>query len=345
LARVLVTGARGFIGQQLVRALVHQSANITCLDRSPTAPDALSKLPVRRLHGDVRDAAAMERAVRKVDCIFHLAGATAPRSLVTARAVNVHGSWNIASAAARQTTPPKIIYVSSLAVAGPGAQAVTETSACHPVSIYGQTKLEAEEALAKWSLKLPVTIVRPPGVFGTGDRNLLRLFQSVLRGWNFHCGRTFRYSLLHVDDLVPALLAAETIGQRLRGEDDPERAGVYYVADAEAVSFPELASRIARCLECPEPRQVRVPPLVGWTGATCGEFVQWALGRRVYFNRDKAREAYGGSWICDPARAEKELRFSPAADLTERLEQTRIAYEQAGWLMRQQRGGEPKSAP
>lgn len=330
--RVLVTGARGFIGRRLVRALQELDVEVTCMDRTPARADALSDLDVRRVYGDVRDAGTAAAAVRDAEAIVHLAAATAPRSESEAHQINVVGTRTVADAAAACTTPPVLVYVSSLAVAGPNPIAVTESMACRPVSIYGRTKLAAEQELAGLAARLPVTIVRPPCVFGPGDRNLLGLFQSVRRGWNLYSDPDYQYSFLYVDDLVATLMAAVDRGRRLVGVADPARTGIYYTADPHPVTFPELASLVATCVGRKRVRQIRVPRAIGWTAATAGECLQWATRRRLFFNRDKAREAYGGSWVCDPQRAREQLDVVTRVPLVERLMETTTFYRSAGWL-------------
>jgi nucleoside-diphosphate-sugar epimerase len=329
---VLVTGARGFIGRRLVRTLIAREFEVVCLDRTPPRHDTLEGLPVRRVTGDIRRLETLRGVCQGVDCVFHLAAATSPRSLASARAINVDGTRNLAQLALQQNTPPVLIFVSSLAVAGPYPEPVTETSPCHPVSAYGRTKLEAEAALNDYARQAAITIVRPPCVFGPADRNLLSLFRAVRRGWNLCAASDYRYSFLHVDDLVAGLMAARERGLRLRGATDAQRQGVYYLADPQAVSFPELANLIAAMLGRTRVRHVCIPRVVGWTAAVWGETARRLAGRRVYFNIDKAREAYGGSWMCDATRARLQLDFAPAASLAQRLEETKTDFQTAGWL-------------
>jgi nucleoside-diphosphate-sugar epimerase len=292
----------------------------------------LSDLPVRRVTVDLRDPRALADSLRGAACVYHLAAATAPRSLAEARAINVQGTRALATAAAQQPDVPVFIYVSSLAAAGPSDVPATEDSTCHPVSVYGRTKLEAEQALCALSDRVPITVVRPPGVFGPGDPNLRAMFRSIHKGWNFYTRSDFRYSLIYVEDLVTALLAAWYRGRRLRGDDDPLRQGLYYVADPQAVTFPELARLIAACVARDRVRQVRVPRGLAWIAATLGEGLQRTVGCRVYLNRDKVREAYAGSWMCDPARARQQLGIESAADLSQRLADTADSLRQSGWL-------------
>jgi nucleoside-diphosphate-sugar epimerase len=332
MVRALVTGARGFIGQRLVRALIERETRVVCLDRTPATQDALSGLGVERVTSDIRDGAAIDRAMRGVEWVFHLAAATAPRTLAESRAVNVEGTRAMAAVAAGQSRPPVFVHVSSLAAAGPSGTMLCESSPCRPVSCYGQSKWEAEKALESFADRLSVTIVRPPCVFGRGDRNLLRLYKLIRRGWELHADPGYQYSFLHVDDLVEGLMAAATIGRRLQPPPNKEHAGVYFLADPQPVTFPELSAMIAQCLDCPRVRHVRVPHTVAWVAAAVGEVMQVVTRRKVYVNRDKVREAYAGSWMCDPAQAGREWGFAPAHGLAERLAQTHRGFQADGWL-------------
>ncbi|MHB8974144.1 MAG: NAD-dependent epimerase/dehydratase family protein [Pirellulaceae bacterium] len=330
--RTLVTGARGFVGSQLVRTLVDREAQVVCLDRTPATHDAVSGLGITRVTGDLRDAAAISRAMHDVETVFHLAAATAPRTLRESRAVNVEGTRTLARSAAEQTRPPVFVYVSSLAAAGSSATMLDESSPCHPVSCYGRAKWEAEQMLTRFADRLPVTIVRPPCVFGRGDRNLLQLCRMVRRGWEFHTNPSYRYSFLHVDDLVEGLIAASRVGSRLPPIANAERTGTYFLADPTPVTFPELSELIARCLRRDGVRHVRVPYAMAWMVAALGETAQFITRRKLYLNRDKVREAYAGSWMCDPARAMREWGFAPAVSLAERLAETHRSFEADGWL-------------
>jgi nucleoside-diphosphate-sugar epimerase len=270
--------------------------------------------------------------MRGADWVFHLAAATAPRTMAESRAVNVEGTRTLATVAAGQAHPPVLVYVSSLAAAGPSSTMLSEISPCRPVSYYGRAKREAEQVLAGFAERLSVTIVRPPCVFGRGDRNLLRLFKLISRGWELHARPSYQYSFLHVDDLAAGLIAAATMGQRLPWPATDTRAGVYFLADPQPVTFPELSMMIAKCLNVPRVRHVRVPHTMAWTAAMLGEVMQAITHRKVYVNRDKVREAYAGSWICDPARATRDWGFAPACSLAERLAQTHQDYKADGWL-------------
>lgn len=332
MARALVTGAGGFIGQRLARALIDRQTQVVYFDRISPVGDTLGGSGVECAIGDVRDVDAVDRAMRDVDWVFHLAAATAPRTMAESRAINVEGTRATVTVAARQPRPPVFVYVSSLAAAGPSDTMLSETAPCRPVSYYGRAKREAEQVLATFADRLSITVVRPACVFGRGDRNLLRLYKLIRRGWEFHSHPGYQYSFLHVDDLVDGFLAAASTGRRLQPATNSEQTGVYFLADPQPVTFPELSAIIAQCLAVPRVRHIRVPQPLAWFTAAVGELIQVTTRRKVYVNRDKVREAYAGSWMCDPARACRDWGWAPAHSLAERLAQTHASFREDGWI-------------
>ena len=98
------------------------------------------------------------------------------------------------------------------------------------------------------------------------------------------------------------------------------------------MTFPDLASMLANTLGVTHVRHVRVPRAVAWLSAVGGEVLQRTVGTRVFLNRDKVREGYAGSWVCNGDRARRELGFSTARSLPERLAETVRDYRADGWL-------------
>src|SRR5690242_1669722 len=119
MARVLVTGATGFIGSRLTERLAQRGDDVTCLVRPTSKRQSLEALNVRFVLGDVRDPEAARSAVRGAEVVYHLAGLTSAfhaRDLMT---VNGAAFRNVADACAEQSQPPTVVLISSLAAAGP----------------------------------------------------------------------------------------------------------------------------------------------------------------------------------------------------------------------------------
>ncbi len=333
MTKALVTGARGFIGQATVDALLQKGYEVACFDRKRAgAPSPNASKGVNQFDGSIDNSDDIFAAVEGVDVIYHLAGNVSPRSYEEAHRVNVEGTLNLARAAMQQPTPPVLVFISSLSAAGPSETPSKEEDACHPVSLYGRSKFEAEEELRKLADKLPVTIIRPPCVFGPGDGNMAKLFKSVKSGWDFVVSRTNQYSWVFVDDLVAGMLEAGEKGQRLLGEDDPQRQGLYYLSDPQLVTFPEIADMIADTVKPRRLRHVCLPKALGWVVAAGAETRGKITGGKVFLNFDKMREAVAGSFICTPQRAKEELGFETPKPLAERIVETHEHYQSTGVL-------------
>jgi nucleoside-diphosphate-sugar epimerase len=338
IGRVLVTGASGFIGHHLVTALMETDAEIVCLVRPTSDISRLETMGVSLIEGDVTREASLVSAVSGVDFVMHLAGATASFNPEFQRLVNEGGTKNIAEACAHSASPPTLIFVSSIAAAGPNpaGRSLKEEDPPLPVSHYGRSKLAAEEALRRWAGEMPITIVRPPIVFGEYDRDVFRMFEIVQQGWHLVPGwRERHYSIIHARDLAQGLILAAERGERLpsgeRGSEANGR-GIYYIAYDTQPSYAELGSLIAEALERRGVRIMHVPGFLIWIVGAVSEALSHSRGRPSIINLDKAREASAGSWTCSSEKAEDQLGFRPQVALSERLRQTGRWYQEAGWL-------------
>jgi dihydroflavonol-4-reductase len=338
MVRVLVTGASGFIGANLTARLVEQGDDVTCLVRATSNRDVLARLGVRFVVGDVRDPAAVRGAIDGAETVYHLAGLATAFRPVELIEVNTGGFRNVAAACAGRSTPPTLVAVSSLSAAGPSPadRPRVEGDPARPVSHYGRAKRAAEVLAAEMAGRLPITIVRPPIVFGEGDLQLRDAFRSIFRyGVHLALGvARSRYSLVHVKDLVEALVLCAQRGARLERESAPGASnsprGYYFVAGDEQPTFAELGRLIGAGLGRPRVRVVRTRSRTSLLAAAAvAEAVARLRGKPYIFNFDKAREALAGNWTCSPETIRRELGFAPRATFLERLRQT------SDWYLRQ----------
>jgi nucleoside-diphosphate-sugar epimerase len=336
MARVLVTGASGFIGLQLVEALLNRGDDVRCLVRSTSQVEPLVKHGVQLAHGDVTDRETLPGAVANVDVVYHLAGLTAANRLADYCRVNECGVQNIVQACAARTTPPTFVLVSSLAAAGPVVvrdRPRVETDPPQPVSRYGQSKRAGELAADARAGDVPITIVRPPIVLGPGDRTGAAMFRNVRRFRSFVVtGLGRRLSVVYVADLAAALIAAADRGERLSGVAANPGRGYYFVAAAERPTFGELARLVARSVNRPYAWPIPLPLPALWIVGGIGETIGHLTGRARYVNLDRLREVAAGDWICSSEKAQRDLQFIPGAPLEERIEQTTQWYKQHGWI-------------
>jgi nucleoside-diphosphate-sugar epimerase len=334
---VLVTGASGFIGRHLVRRLIELGNRVSCLVRTTSCVDELKSTGAQLVTGDVTDRTGIGRAlaVSQAGIVFHLAGLTKALRADDFLRVNAGGVESVVAACADRADKPVLVVVSSLAAAGPCVldRPCVESDAPTPVSAYGRSKLAAEQAAARYAGMVPISIVRPPIVFGPGDGGMHEMFRPIARwgihivpGWGERC-----FSLIHVADLVEGLLLAAQKGERLHTNGTPGQ-GIYFMAAEDNPTYAELGQAMATALGKKRAAVVHLPgslvPLVG----LCGDAIAWIRQRPGWVNSDKMTEALAGSWMCSSAKARTQLGWSPAAALAQRLYETAQWYRQAGWL-------------
>jgi nucleoside-diphosphate-sugar epimerase len=324
---VLVTGASGFIGLHLVRRLIAAGCRVICLVRTTSRIDVLSSMGVELVNGDITDSASIRRVleISQAEIVFHLAGLTKTLRKEDFQRINKDGVESVAAACADCTAQPVLVVVSSLAAAGPCdiSKPRIESDTSTPVSAYGRSKLDGEKSAAGYAGMVPISIVRPPIVFGAGDSGTMAMFQSIAR-WGIHvvpCRRDARFSLIHVADLVQGLLLVAEKGERLDQNGLPGQ-GVYFMAADEYPTYGELGQAIAAALGSKRAAVVHLPGLLVKLIGLLGDALGRIRRRPGWLNSDKMAEAMAGSWTCSSVKARSHLGWSPAANLAERLGET-----------------------
>ena len=327
----LVTGSSGFIGSHLVDALLSRGASVRVLARAGAEagePDPRTTRWTVDLLDDrsVRETPAWEGVTH----VFHVAGVTKRRTLAQFRSGNVVPTANLLAAALARggDTPPRVVFVSTQAAGGPASspdRPVREDDPPRPVEGYGQSKLEAEQAVLRYEGQVPVTIVRPAAVYGPRDRDFLRAFRLAARSIAIHAvPRRNRFSIVHVADLVDALL---------RAGDRPEAVGrTYNVANDAPVSFQELYDEIAAAASLVPSMNIQVPMAAVAAAGYAGDVVSALTGWHTLANRHKTRLARPRWWLCDPSRAHNELGWNSSIPLQRGVRDTYLWYLAARWM-------------
>jgi len=339
MTKVLVTGASGFVGSHVAKALAAQGDEVTCLVRRSSAVERLNALGVRLAQADVTDPDSLPSVVADAEVVYHVAGCTAAFRAGQYDQINHQGTWNLLEACAARISSPVVVIVSSLAAAGPtiDGQFRVESDPPSQVSHYGRSKRNGELAAEQFADRVPITIVRPPIVLGEGDRVGLAMFTMISRLGVFvvpSLGRS-RYSIIHAEDLARLLIQAAEHGERLptlSPEENPTSQGYYFGACDEHPSYAELGRMIATAMGHRPPLIIPTPPRAVWVVAAFGELKSKVCRRPEYLTLDRAGEIRAGSWLCSPQKAVNGLGFSVAATLAQRLKQTVAWYREHGWL-------------
>lgn len=324
--RVFITGATGFLGGALARALVQEGAEVHALSRPKADRRALEDAPVTWHDGDVTVPRSLTGIFSGVDWIIHAAGHLGQAGIreEVYQQINVDGTRNVLAAVMDTGTKPRVLHLSSGGVLGPTMQKpAAEDAPFAPTNAYERSKALAERvALESAARGLPVVVARPGFVYGPGDRHVLGLFRAVqsgrfvyIGGGGHMCQPTF------VADAVAGMLACLCRGRI--GE-------VYHLAGPHPVSFRQLGESIAAVLGVRPPRW-NLPRWVAMLGASGLEALALMNGGApplsrtgvAFFSEDRVF-----SW----EKAHRELGYTAEHDLAIGLSITVAWYRQHGWL-------------
>lgn len=303
-ATVALTGATGFIGSALAWSLRTQGWRVRALVRPGADVSRLPADGVERVPGALDDADGLRLLVRGADAVVHCAGAVRGTGPAHFDAVNVAGVARLAAATLSEAPGAGLVLISSLA------------ARCPELSWYAASKLGGERALAAAGGGLRWTVLRPPAVYGAGDRELRPLLRWMARGIAPVLGPPHaRFSLLHVDDLTDATL------HLLRGashrhevfEIHDGRGGGYAWADVVEAVQDLRGGRVVR---------VRVPATALRLAARLGLAAARLGARPPMLTPGKVREITHPDWICDNDPLTLATGWRPRVGIVEGLRRT-----------------------
>ena len=292
--RVALTGATGFIGTHLIDRLAADGVAVRALTRSPRA--SAGDAPTW-IDGDLASGAGIERLVDGADTVVHCAGAVRGARQQDFDRINVDGTRRLAEAAARAGVE-RFLSLSSLAAREP------------QLSMYSSSKRRGEDAVK--SDRYAWTIIRPPAVYGPGDKELLPLFKLMLSGVAIVPGHSGRTSLIYVGDLVDAIVAwvhAPQIHGAILELDDGTPNG-YDWTEMIRIATEIRGARIVR---------INVPRAVlAGVGAANLWFGRLFDGAPM-LTSGKVRELFHRDWVCRVDAARASLPWTPAIRFAEGL--------------------------
>ena len=331
--KAYVTGGTGFIGSHLVEQLVDQGYHVTCLIRQTSNLRWLNHLlnakspQVQLVMGNLHDSDILEQHVRDADLVFHLAGLTKAPDAATYDRVNAEGTKRLIDAClGAQTSLDRFVYCSSLAAVGPSTDATpnTEDVIPHPLTDYGSSKLKGELIVREYTDQLPITIIRPPAVYGPRDVDIFLFFQMINRGIMPILGDADKLlSLVHVKDLVAGIYAA-AVSKRAVGE-------TYFLTDGDIHTWMGIERVIADALEM-RPLKVKVPLSLLDFISIFTEAAAKITRQAPTLNRQRVRDLKQQFWICDSTKAQKELGYRPTYFVQKGMQETADWYRANGWL-------------
>jgi nucleoside-diphosphate-sugar epimerase len=318
--RVAVTGANGFIGQNVVRHFRDAGWQVRALVR----PGRRCAVPTGVELVAVPFAAAdLVRAAAGSDIIVHAAGRTRAATTRQFQIANVAVTQQVVRAAVELGS--RLVHISSLAAAGPGTpeRPREEDDPPRPLTPYGRSKLAAEEVVRN-SRELRWTIVRPAAVYGPADRNVLPLFRLAQWGIAPQFARlpASAYTFIHVDDVARGI---ETAAMAFEAEHH-----VFSLGHSQSETAVTLTDTLARVMGRPC-RRVRIPYALLLATALAGDLAS-LFGWPLVLDRARLAELKAEGWVCSVERARDRLGFFARIDLVEGFTSTAAWYARHGLL-------------
>lgn len=304
-----LTGGSGFIGRHVMRQALDAGWRVRALARRPEALASADDVDV--VSGDLESVGALQRLLADADAVVHAAGLVAARRRTDFERINAAATGRLAELAARQARPPRFLLLSSLAAREP------------TLSPYSASKRRAELLLE--AAGLDRAVLRPPVVYGPGDRTTLPLFRQFRRGLVPHPSRGGRFSMLHVADLAAAILTVleSDVTNGVTIEIDDRRSGGYDWQAVLAAASRQFGRRI---------HGLPLPGTVLRAAAGANVAASYLTGRAPFLSQGKVSEALHRDWVCRGEGGEFLSAWRPKFDLDEGFADTIAWYTAARWL-------------
>ena len=319
-----VTGGTGFVGWHVARALLAAGWAVRALARGGASRrSGLEQLSLEIVAGDLA-AGDFGSALVGCDAVIHAAGVLKARTLADYRAVNVAGTERLLAAASAACPDATFVYVSSQAAAGPAREGrpVAEGDTARPVSWYGISKLEGEEAVARnWEGRW--VVVRPGVLYGPRDRGLLTYFRMAERGLVPVPASRTRIQVGAVEEAALGIARAASRPELAR------RIG--FLCDPRPLTVRDFATAIGAAADRPV-RFIDVPDAAVRIAGAVESLRERLTGVSRPFNADKAREILAGDWLCEPGPLRRDLDLPNPPPLANGLREAWSWYRANGWI-------------
>lgn len=324
-----VTGANGFVGSHLVEYLIGQGHEVHCLLRKSSDDKWLKGLNATIHKNGIEDIVFLRKVFceHKANYVFHLAGTVKAFDYQGFEAGNVKPTKCILEASLGIESIEKIIVTSSLAASRATKVGYPNDETCErlPLTDYGMSKVAEEDLAISYMDKLPISIIRPPVVYGERDVEVLLFFKTVQSHIIPLIGFTPKsVSLVYVGDLVKGFYQCAI--------SENSRSQTYFLGGhKDEYTWPQLGELAAKIL-CVYAFRIRVPHLIIFIVAYIYGFIAKLFGQAVTFNTQKAREMVSESWSCSSQKAKNDFDYTPNMNVENGFERTIKWYRDKGWL-------------
>ncbi len=325
---IVLTGATGFIGQHLATAVLNSDHRLNILSRRQKGEFSGFETKGAKISiCELSSKSILKLMTKNCDTVIHLAGTTKTLTEKEMFEVNVEYTKNLLDVCDGRNI--HFVYISSQAAAGPAIdpeKPVKESDPPNPLTWYGKSKLKAEEEVINWGKKNnnKFTIIRPPSVFGPGEKDIFSCFKLMNKNLSFSIGyKEKRISVIYVKDLVSAIMHLV---------ENVEPSGKTYFASSDHhYSWEELFSAIAGSMNKKRYLKLKLPEISAVPVAVFSEAMSKITKKPALLNSQKIIEMKQDFWVCSNALL-KSTGWTPQYSLDEAMKETANWYKNNNWI-------------
>jgi len=329
---ILITGATGFIGKFLVDYALAENLNVFAAVRKSSNRSSLAGKHIEFVEFDLSSEENLRSELhlfiekyRSIDYVIHNAGITKATNNADYDLVNCTYTINLIKALESTEQPiKKFTLISSLAASSPGFgdQMIKIDQEGNPVSAYGWSKKKAEQYIEE-NCSLPYVILRPPPVFGPGDKDMFPVFDLVNKNLELYVGGNLQLlSFIYVKDLARGIIAATTSDIKNKK---------YFLSDNGQYDNEKFNLLIKKHLN-KKTLKIKLPLFVVYVVAFFSEIYTRITGNLSQLNIEKIKELKCSNWMCDSRDFYKDLAIEPKYTLYEGIQETIDWYRSEHWI-------------
>ncbi|MEK6552489.1 MAG: NAD(P)-dependent oxidoreductase [Bacteroidota bacterium] len=323
----VVTGASGFVGSHLVDKLLAEGHQVKCILRKTSSKRWLENKPVEIIDAGLFDKDTLKKVLKDADYLFHVAGVVKAKNEEDYFKGNVETTQNLLDILS-EVNPKleRVVIVSSQTACGPSQEGkpVTEGTKEHPITTYGRSKYAQEQLAKKYMDKLPITIIRPPAVYGERDTEIYLFFKTYKQGLMGLIGFDKKQvSIVHVDDLVNGIYLAAA-SQKAIGQ-------TYFIGSELYYNWEEIGEVCHKAF-AKKAFTIKIPHFIVYTVATVAQFFALFSSKAATFNLEKARDFVQRAWTCDVSKAVNDIGYRQKISLEDGMKRTIDWYKEMKWL-------------
>ena len=331
MAKILITGASGFIGSFIVEEALRQGMETWAAVRKSSSRQYLQDQRIHFIELNLSSEEDLKKQLtgHSFDYIVHAAGVTKCLHQEDFFRINTEGTKHLVRALIALQMPIKrFVDISSLSVYGPVREhqpyeEIRESDTPQPNTAYGKSKLEAEHFLDTLH-DFPYVVLRPTGVYGPRERDYFMMAKSIRQHIDFAVGfQQQDLTFVYVLDVVQAIFLALEKGKTGRK---------YFLSDGQVYSSRAFSDLIRQELGNPWLLRIKAPIWLLRIITFCGEYIGRMTGQITALNNDKYHIMRQRNWRCDIQPAKDELGYQPHYDLKQGVALAVKWYQENGWL-------------